>query len=699
MPSLNVAPYIKQCIESAMNQTLKNIEIICVDAGSTDGTLEILRQYAERDCRIKIILSEKKSYGYQMNLGLDAASGEYVGILETDDWAEPEMFESLWEIASEYRVDVVKSNYYWYTTKNGEQSTPFENLKACNYNIVFNPLEEKNLFTTTPSIWSGIYCRDMLVKNNIRFNETPGASFQDTSFHFMVCTVAESCYLLKDPFLHYRRDNDSSSVHSASKVYCVSDEMHYYENFLNNNKRYEDKIRLFYQALKYEKYRWNYERLSAQYQFEFLKLMHDEFSRAAGLGSLDETEFSPSAWKAINFIINNPLKYYEETCKTYSTRLQARESYPYTVLKQAEIKNPKVSVIIPAYNYEKYVGKAIESILQQTLEELEIICIDDGSSDGTLDILLSYAANDPRITVCTQINKGLSGARNTGLKVARGQYIDFLDSDDQLTADALENLYYIANIRKLDILYFDGTAVYSTKELEQALPYYLHAYEYSRELPDVLSGAKLFSAMREDKKFRASVCFSLYSKAYLDSCQASFVEGILQEDHIFSTKYLINAGRVAHLNKKYYLRTVHDDSIMTQTKTFRHFYGYLTCVIDLLNYASTLSYDEDLYRQLTAEIYHLINMAKKAYEALPNKESYLKKLDSIEYLYFSHIIFSSEKISHNNEAMIIRKSWSYKIGRLITWLPRKMRGFVRCCEDHGLLYTCRRTLYHLRLKR
>lgn len=95
LPSLNVGKYIGQCLESVVKQTLKDIEIICVDAGSTDGTLETINEYVERDSRVKLIVSDKKSYGYQMNLGISAATGTYIGIVETDDFVSENMYEDL----------------------------------------------------------------------------------------------------------------------------------------------------------------------------------------------------------------------------------------------------------------------------------------------------------------------------------------------------------------------------------------------------------------------------------------------------------------------------------------------------------------------------------------------------------------------------------------------------------------------------
>ena len=98
MPSLNVKPYIKECVKSVMNQTLKELEIICIDAGSTDGTYEVLQDFALRDQRIRLIHTDKKSYGYQINQGLQLASAEYIGIVETDDYIEPQMYERLFNI-------------------------------------------------------------------------------------------------------------------------------------------------------------------------------------------------------------------------------------------------------------------------------------------------------------------------------------------------------------------------------------------------------------------------------------------------------------------------------------------------------------------------------------------------------------------------------------------------------------------------
>ena len=111
MPSLNVAKYIDECLQSAIKQTLKDIEIICIDAGSTDGTREIINKYILTDKRLRVIDSDVKSYGYQVNLGIHEAKGEYIGILETDDYVDSEMYERLYDAAKKSNADYVRADY------------------------------------------------------------------------------------------------------------------------------------------------------------------------------------------------------------------------------------------------------------------------------------------------------------------------------------------------------------------------------------------------------------------------------------------------------------------------------------------------------------------------------------------------------------------------------------------------------------
>ena len=223
MPSLNVAPYIRECIESVLCQTLEDIEILCVDAGSTDGTWELLEQYAKKDSRVRLLKSDKKSYGYQMNLGLREARGEYIGIVETDDFVLPGMYEALYAYAKRQDADYVKSDFDLFTTlEDGERLFLRYSLKrhsGVRYDAVYTPedfLTRKQ--TVGIFIWNGIYRREFLLQRGIAFQETPGAAFQDCGFRYQVVLWAQRGFFLERSFYRYRRDNVSSSTYNSRCV-------------------------------------------------------------------------------------------------------------------------------------------------------------------------------------------------------------------------------------------------------------------------------------------------------------------------------------------------------------------------------------------------------------------------------------------------------------------------------------------------
>jgi hypothetical protein len=252
-----------------------------------------------------------------MNVGLNHAIGEYIGIVESDDFISPEMFEKLYDTAKKNSTDVVKSNYYEYRSDLDIKEKFMENLKGCEYNSTFSPMDEKNIFFVAPSIWSGIYKRSFLENCNIKFNETPGASFQDTSFAFKVWASAERVYLLKDAFLYYRKDNMNSSVKSASKVFCICDEYEEIEKFLEVYQCKKNELAGLTFSMKFRDYKGNYNFLISTFQYAFLLKMVEEFKKDDNRGIINEKYLSTIELNEISNIIHNPDKYFIETAKDY----------------------------------------------------------------------------------------------------------------------------------------------------------------------------------------------------------------------------------------------------------------------------------------------------------------------------------------------------------------------------------------------
>lgn len=224
MPSLNVANYISECMDSVVNQTLRNIEILCIDAGSTDGTLEVLRDYESKDNRIKVMVSPVKSYGHQVNMGLDIARGEYIGIVETDDYIECNMYEELYKTAIDNKADFVKADFDVFVTPDNNQKLLLQySLKDHMMDMYDNEVSYNTYITrmgfVDVYIWNGIYNLLFLKKHNIRFNETSGAAYQDCGFRYLVAMNVNKGIFIDKSFYRYRRDNAGSSAYN---IKCVA---------------------------------------------------------------------------------------------------------------------------------------------------------------------------------------------------------------------------------------------------------------------------------------------------------------------------------------------------------------------------------------------------------------------------------------------------------------------------------------------
>ena len=243
MPSLNVGAYIEKSLKSVMEQTLSDIDIICIDAGSTDGTLEIIERLAESDGRIKVIRSGKKSYGYQVNQGIKTAKGEYIGIVETDDYIETNMYQKLYEsaIKSDF-PDIVKCSYnaYW----SGRDGKPAfrrrEILKPHNfYGETVNPLEEPFLPIADWYLWNGIYKKAFINEKSITLSESPGAAFQDIGFLHRTNASARSAIYTDECLYNYCVDREGSSSNSGKAL-----KYSYYEFHALEQEEWEEKAAL-----------------------------------------------------------------------------------------------------------------------------------------------------------------------------------------------------------------------------------------------------------------------------------------------------------------------------------------------------------------------------------------------------------------------------------------------------------------------
>jgi len=319
VPVFNVQNYLRQCLNSLVGQTLRDIEIICVDDGSTDTSGQILDEYAHRDERIRVIHKKNTGYGNSMNIGFMEANGEYIGIVESDDYADADMFEVLYQIAHENQLDVVKSSFFNYYSGPREKNEKVEIVSRiladktiCPSTFFESKMEMVEFYNIKPTIWSAIYRNEFIKENEIKFLETPGASYQDAGFSFKVMALAKRVQLLQRAFLHYRQDNENSSVNSKEKVFCVCDEYQEMHRFLDMHPIEKGRLEYVLQRIKYDSYIWNYERVDQKYKYIFLERAAEEFREGLDNGSIIKEYFEWYKWESLNMIAEDPAQFHTE---------------------------------------------------------------------------------------------------------------------------------------------------------------------------------------------------------------------------------------------------------------------------------------------------------------------------------------------------------------------------------------------------
>lgn len=287
VPIYNVEDYLEECLDSLVNQTLRNIEIICINDGSTDDSLRIIKKYASKDKRIKVIDKKNTGYGDSMNRGLKKATGEYIGIVESDDFIELDGFEKLYNLAKKYDAEIVKSNYYEYFTDRHKDIGKSNMFLLEDTGRIVDPRKRRHIFYEKPSIWSAIYKTDFLRKNDIDFLPSPGASYQDSGFNFKAWANARRVYFIDDAFLHYRQDNPNSSVKSDSKINAVKDEYDEVERYLKE-RGMMDEYGYTLTAMRFSSYIWNMKRLTNKAARKFAVTVREDYERIKKEGFLDK---------------------------------------------------------------------------------------------------------------------------------------------------------------------------------------------------------------------------------------------------------------------------------------------------------------------------------------------------------------------------------------------------------------------------
>ena len=318
----------------------------------------------------------------------------------------------------------------------------------------------------------------------------------------------------------------------------------------------------------------------------------------------------------------------------------------------------KVSVIVPIYNSKEYLEDCLECLVNQTLRDIEIICINDGSTDGSEKIVEDYAKKYNNIVLINQENAGQSVARNVGLKRASGKYIYCMDSDDILIATALEELWLISEEKELDVVYFSATTFYENRELQEKRTDFENRYLRKGDYKDVLPGKEFMVKLSQNGDYIVSTCLQFIRREFLNDKGIGFYEGIIHEDNLFGFNVLIKAERVFCLNDIYFYRRVREDSVMTKKESAANLYGYFTCLMNQLKLASEEDWTEEQREHILKILRGMIYHVRRIYKSISKeeREKFLLKNDLYGRFVFETFIMTNESKANN---IVKKKKFGY----------------------------------------
>lgn len=721
VPVYNAENYLQECLDSIVNQTLKEIEIICVDDGSSDGSLNILREFAEQDTRIHVIQQNNLYAGVARNNGLKHASGQYVMFLDADDFFEPNMLETLYKQSVKTNADVCVCDGRAYLNDKKVFAYPLhylENQLLPNKEVFsYTDIPEYILLFTSPAPWNKIFRREFIVNNGIKFQDLKKSN--DLYFVYLALVCAERITTVQKCLINYRTCHIGSLQTTYTNI-----ELYFYDalkslknELIKRNKYVEveksfvnrslntciyhlDKIRdiqLFLQLCQQMKgifYALGVWGHTSGYFYS-----KDNFIQALKIMDTDPYIL----WKSI-FENKKPLRSTIDFCKLQPEYDEIQWGYP------------KISVIIPVYNVQKYLEEALDSVINQSLKEIEIICVDDGSTDDSFQILEKYANVDDRIKVYQKVNGGLSSARNLGINKATGKYVYFIDSDDILESKALEICFDESEKNDLDMIMFSAEPFYDNRNIISDIK--MNCYKRYAEYNGIVSGKDFFIKAVSAAELKPSACLYIIRRDMLIKNKLFFYEGIIHEDNLFTIQCLSLANRVKYINCDFYKRRVRENSIMTSSAALYRAYSLYIVITEINKFLNErcLVDNQPFYFAVLKQMVRIRNEASNFLsdmtqeelmsetEKLPNGMAFyfyicepalLKKehfwavnatRDEKSRKYKLEFDLESEKeknriLKQENSSLKhlaqrckrLEKSWSYRIGKAVTFIPRKIK--------------------------
>lgn len=428
LPIYNVENLLEECVESVRSQTYSNLEIILVDDGSPDNAGKMCDEFAKQDSRIKVV--HKKNAGLNMarKSGFEVSTGDWITFVDSDDVIDKHYVEYLMEGVKRHQTEMAICGYqyfvYEYQRDDKRVSTYSKSLGSTIRMYLLDGRPGEHFFMQTA--WGKLFSRRLISRidwdfSNYRVNE-------DEFMSMMYYSDLKTPLAIVDNRLLYYRQRPDSIMGQSEKEYTNIYNGKKLTKFEYLGEVYDKRLQRFGQKYKKEIAYW--------FGLHYMINLSKAYSRNAdSLTPNDKKIFNDRLSSVVE--ASRKHRYWNEHRAIMDHIEKAGSIDGFFEYKK---NSPTVSVIVPVYNAERFLDKSIGSIMNQTYYNLDIILVNDGSSDGSAEMCDLYTKQDYRVRLINKQNGGVSSARNVGLEFAKGKYITFVDSDDFLELDAIEQL-------------------------------------------------------------------------------------------------------------------------------------------------------------------------------------------------------------------------------------------------------------------
>lgn len=625
IPVYNVEEYIEECLVSVLNQTIKDIEIICVDDGSSDASVDIIQKYAT-DKRIIVFQKENGGQASARNIGVTMASGEYIYFLDSDDYLVPNAMELLYEEAVKYNLDNVyfdaesffeseelkkkHSNFIDYYIRNNDYSEVVTGLK------LLQQMDENNEFRVSPCLQ--FLKKSFLDKYDLHFEE--GFIHEDELYSLEIALCAKRTKHIRE-VLYLRRVRESSTMtgntlykHSLGYFQCILYLLKKIDSY-EINATYRNIIMkriyglqssgfrktMYISNVELDEYLLNLSINEEAIYRLILKRSADDLRKINRLNVENKKlkkrikELEQSHSYRIGRIITwlpGKIKLLLKTIRTTGWK------YLFSTIYRKLNKNKVcVSIIMPVYNTASYLEECLTSLAKQSLYNIEVICVNDGSTDESLNILQEFAKQDKRFHIINKENTGAGDSRNVGMKQAKGEYLLFLDSDDLFHKDLCYQVYRRAKIDNADICFTGAERINMKTNQKEYMGWVLRTALLPPNTP-------FQKETMEDKYFQmCSGCpwSKLFRRSFVQEHQLEFQNLKNSNDVYFVRTAMALADRLTYVDKRLitYRFAEGDNTQSNKHKNPLEFYKAYKALKEKL-------VDENIYSQLEKTFVNMV---------------------------------------------------------------------------------------------